>query len=78
MTEAEIQLLIAALPGIEALVKSVWSAHNSGVTTLADAKAAIAGGIAALAGMPATDAAEDAKLHEAFESNTPVPTGAEK
>ena len=74
MTPEMIQLLIAALPGIEALVKAEWDAHTSGVKTLDDAKASIAGGLAALAAIKVSDAAEDAKLHQAFETNTPVGT----
>jgi hypothetical protein len=70
MTPEMIALLTAALPGIEELLASVWSAHSSGVMTMADAKAAIAGGIAALAGLPATDVIEDAKLHSEFDTSS--------
>lgn len=75
LTTAEIAFLTAALPGIEAIIKAAFAAHSSGTMSLADAQAAIAGGLAGLAALPTTDAAADAKLAQAFESNTPIPSG---
>lgn len=75
LTQAEIEFFTAALPEAVALIKAIYASHSAGTMSLADAQADIAGGLAGLASMATINAAENAKLHEAFESNTPVPDG---
>jgi hypothetical protein len=73
LTEAEIAFLTAAFPTIEAIIKAAFAAHSAGTLSLADAKAAITGGLQGVGSLSAIDAAEDAKLEARFETTTPVP-----